>query len=233
MVTRRKRSQSATLGDLTVGVVATDLRSTTIEASETVGSVVDQLVASGGRALVAGSEVVRHDPTAAIERASSGTADAIEVLASSEWRPSAKPSAVGRRVSDVGFDDATGIWGDQRIREVVDYGAQATLDEGLALIDAPARFAEAATALVAAGAHLVVHLTGDGIPSGHPVVPVLKLSGNEETVVSLPDAIDANAAAVKPPKIVESICDVASGVETSAERHGLAPFAISRVGPSM
>ena len=45
-------------------------------------------------------------------------------------------------------------------------------------------------ALAAAGCQVILFSTGIGAPQGFPFVPVLKISGNEKTVVNLPDFID-------------------------------------------
>jgi altronate dehydratase large subunit len=101
------------------------------------------------------------------------------------------------------------------------------------LVDAPARFEEAATGLAAAGAGLVVHVTGEGVPSGHPLVPVVKVSGDAETVAALPDDIDVDATATDANELLERVLAVADGDASCAEVHGLTEFAITRVGPSM
>ncbi|MFC6730753.1 altronate dehydratase, partial [Natronoarchaeum mannanilyticum] len=92
---------------------------------------------------------------------------------------------------------------------------------------------EAATALAAAGASVVVHVTADGVPTGHPVVPVLKVTGDGATAEALADDIDLDARAADADAVLDELVRVAGGERTASEDHGLTSFAISRVGPSL
>ena len=94
-------------------------------------------------------------------------------------------------------------------------------------------FEETATALAAAGAQVVVHGTADGIPTGHPVVPVLKATGDPGTAAALADDVDVDAATADEGALLDAVLDVASGTPTAAEGHGLTAFAVSRSGPSL
>lgn len=76
-------------------------------------------------------------------------------------------------------------------------------------------------------------MTGDGVPTGHPLVPVLKVCGDSETLAALPADIDIDARTVTPVELTESVLAVANGKWTSPEYHGVTEFAITRVGPSM
>lgn len=223
----------ASLGDLTVGIVSSDLRDSTVEtAAPLVGEFARTVVSAGGRVVVAGNERFAAHP----EETRGAAADAVpgieDFLDRHRNRP-ARASTVYANALERGFDDATRICGDLLIREFVSYGRAAAHDCGLAVVDAPSRFEEAATGLAAAGAHVVVHVTGEGVPSGHPVVPVLKVSADEDTLAALPDDIDVDATTATPAELTERVLAVANGERTSAERHGLTEFAITRVGPSM
>ncbi|MFB6138140.1 MAG: altronate dehydratase, partial [Halobacteriaceae archaeon] len=150
------------------------------------------------------------------------------------------PVRTGRvRRAAAGLDPETvaAQWGGGPIRDVVPYGAVADHDAGVAVVDAPASFAEAATGLAAAGAQVVVHATADGVPTGHPVVPVVKVSGDAETVAALPEDVDVDASpgADRDPAAAlrERVLAVADGEPAAAEAHGLSAFAITRVGPSV
>ena len=225
----------ATLDDLTVGIVSSDLdRSTREIADPIVGETVDALLDAGARVVVAGTERLAAHPDAAAAR---GATDAIteDIRAACE-RDAAQPGSaqrVARHAADAEFESILGTWGSARIDEFVPYGGRATLDEGLALIDAPSRFEEAATALAAAGASIIVHVTADGIPTGHPVVPVLKVTGDETTAEALAADIDIDARTVESAEILDELVRVAAGGSTAAEEHGLIKFAINRVGPSL
>ena len=225
---------SAGLGDLTVGVVASDLQPSTVETADPlVGELVEAVLAAGGRVLVAGVErFVAHPEAALAGTAEPARAEMESLLATHRDRP-ARATRVRREAGEHGFDALSREWGGHPIREVVDYGERASLDGGVGLVDAPARFEEAATGLAAAGASLVVHVTGEGVPAGHPVVPVLKMSGDPETVAALSEDIDVDATAAGPGDLRERLLGVAGGRPSRAEDHGLQGFAITRVGPSM
>lgn len=133
-------------------------------------------------------------------------------------RHRSEPARVGRvhrQAEDLSFEEASRAWGDHPVKELIEYGAQATHDSGLALVDTPSEFAAASTALAAAGAELVVHITSDGVPAGHPVVPVVKVTGNAETAAALPDDIDVDAGSDDPDALRRTVEDIASGSDSS------------------
>ncbi|WP_246308161.1 UxaA family hydrolase [Halorarum salinum] len=118
------------------------------------------------------------------------------------------------------------------MRDVVEYGETATHESGLAVVDAHSQFAEAATALAAAGAQVIVHVTDEGVPTGHPVAPVVKVTGNGATHEALETDMDVDATATSASELLEYVVRVPCGGQSCAERHGLSDFAITRVGPS-
>ncbi|MFB6106360.1 MAG: UxaA family hydrolase [Halobacteriaceae archaeon] len=226
--------RAATLGDLTVGVVTSDADPTSVETADPlVGEFVRSVVDAGGRVLAAGTERVVPHREAALEAATDGAADDLATLIDEQSQYPARTTRVGREAAETSFESVTRAWGGLPVRDVVPYGAVASHDRGLALVDAPSRFEEAATGLVAAGAQVVVHVTADGIPSGHPVAPVVKVSGDESTVAALPDDIDVDATAADAATLRETVRRVADGDPSAADRHGLTEFAITRVGPSL
>jgi altronate dehydratase large subunit len=137
-----------------------------------------------------------------------------------------------RRAADESFDSVVGTWGDAPVDEFVPYGARPSVQEGLVVVDAPSRFEEVTTALAAAGASIVVHVTAEGVPTGHPVVPALKVTGDGDTAEALADDIDVDAGSATSDALLNELRRVAEGGATAAERHGLTKFAINRVGPS-
>ncbi|QLH84263.1 UxaA family hydrolase [Halosimplex pelagicum] len=226
---------TADLSDLTVGVVSGDLAESTRETADPlVGAVVDELVDAGARVVAAGSERAVAHPEAAVERAASdGAAAALRDLAARHRDQPARASRVGREAREREFEAVTRAWGEAPVRAALDYGERATHEEGLAVVDAPSRFAEAATGLVAAGAQVVVHVTGEGVATGHPVAPVVKVSGDPETLAAVGDDIDVDATAAEPEDLLARLRAVAGGERVRAEDHGLVSSAITRVGPSM
>ncbi|WP_231187922.1 UxaA family hydrolase [Haladaptatus sp. DYF46] len=228
------RERSISLGDLTVGVVSSDLRESTREtAGPLVGEAIDELVGMGARVVVAGTERVLAHPEAARARTASGANARLDGLLSRHRNQPPRATRVGMRAASLDFEEITREWGAEDIGEVVEYGSASSLDSGLAILDAPSRFEEAATGLVAAGSELILHLTADGIPAGHPTVPVLKISGEESTVGALADDIDVDATTATSEDLLSSIRTVADGHPCAVDEHGLTEFAITRIGPSM
>jgi altronate dehydratase large subunit len=223
-----------TLGDLTVGIVSSDLsESTTVDADPVVGTAVDALIEAGAAVLVAGSERLASHGDAAISRAATPevAASVREAIDRYTERPGNAPR-IRRRAGELSFDKVVGTWGEADIAEFVHYGSRATIENGFAVVDSPSRFEEAATALVAAGASIVVHITAEGVPTGHPVVPVVKMTGDDTTADVLADDMDINVRNATPATVLDELRRVADGEPSAAERHGLTKFAISRTGPS-
>ena len=226
---------SANLGDLTVGIVSSDLRDSTIEeADPLVGRLAESVVEAGGRVVVAGSErLTTNSKAATAAAANNGVVDSLNALFARHRDYPAKATRIAAEASEMTFDDTTQSWGNLPISEVVDYGDQVTVDSGLVTLDAPSRFEEAATGLAAAGVQVIIHVTADGIPAGHPIVPVMKVSGNADTVAVLSEDIDVDATSTDSTALCEQVLAVADGESCCAEKHGLTQFAITRVGPSM
>ncbi|QOS13741.1 putative hydro-lyase (homolog to altronate dehydratase) (plasmid) [Haloferax gibbonsii] len=224
----------ATLGDLTVGVVVDDLAdSTRRHAYPLVAELVERVASAGGRVVVAGNERFAAHPEEIRSLVGDAAADR---LLDAAGRP-ARATRVGTEAAARGFAAATGFIGDAPVAGVAAYGERvgdgdAAGEGGVTLLDAPSRVEEAATGLAAAGAHLVLHVTGQGTPAGHPVVPVVKLSGDADTLAAVPDDIDLDARDADADDLESLLLGVADGDRTCAERHGLTEFAIARAGPS-
>lgn len=227
-------TQSVGLGDLTVGIVASDLSESTIStAAPHVAGFVDDVIGAGGRVVAAGNEPLLADPGAALEAFAPDARDDAAALLDHVRSQPAKVGRVRRQAEELSFAEATRAWGEYPIQALIEYGARATHDSGLAVVDSSSEFASASTALAAAGAEIVVHITSDGVPAGHPIVPVIKVTGNEDTAAALPDDIDVDAASADADSLRRVVEDVATGADSAPERHGLTTFAIDRVGPSM
>lgn len=235
--TVRDDRTSADLGDLTIGIVSSDLRASTIERGEPlVGILVDRIVDAGGRVLVVDVErLVPHATEAVGLTTDDETADDLEATVEQHRTLPPRRTGTRARARERSFDELSQLWAGRPIREVVSYGGSPTVDAGVVLVDAPGGFAEAATGLAAAGAHLIVHATADGISTGHPIVPVVTVTGSEETYEALKSDIDvyANGSASTSSPLLETVQRVLDGESTRSERHGLSEFAITRVGPSM
>ena len=226
--------RSTTLSELTIGVVSSDLADSTRDAADPlVGAAVDRLLNAGARVVVAGSERLAPHADKVIERAKqSKVAAALQEAANHHADRPGNVREVARRSAEFDFDTVVGTWGSAPVDEFVPYGGRASVTDGLVVTDAPSRFAEAATALAAAGASIIIHVTAEGIPTGHPVVPVVKVTADDATAEVLEDDIDVNARHATPTELLKVLYQTADGVPTAAERHGLTQFAIGRSGPS-
>lgn len=226
---------TATPSDLTVGVVSSDLdESTRAIADPTVGTAVDAMVDAGANVVIAGTErLAPHTESAADRAEEPSVANSIREIGERQKGRPGDVRRITRHAADAPFDELVGAWGSTDVGEVIPYGAAASTGDGLTLVDSPSRFEEAATALAAAGASVILHVTADGEPTGHPVVPVLKVTGNEDTMESLGTDIDVDANEADVGAVLDEIVRVADGGLTASEDHGITAFAISRSGPSM
>lgn len=109
--------------------------------------------------------------------------------------------------------------GTSPVVDVLDY-TQPVVINGLNLLCTPGNDVESTTGLAASGANIIVFTTGLGTPTGNPVVPVIKLSSNNELSLRMRDIIDVNAGTIisgedsietKGEEILEYIIKVASG----------------------
>lgn len=85
--------------------------------------------------------------------------------------------------------------GSSPIVAVCDY-AEPAPERGLSLVCAPGNDVESVTALVGAGANLVVFTTGLGTPTGNPIVPVLKVASHSALARRAPELIDFDCGPV-------------------------------------
>lgn len=131
--------------------------------------------------------------------------------------------------------------GTRPLRGVLDYG-QAPAGAGLHFMDAPAPAVENLTAFAAAGCQLIFFGTGVGNPIGNMVTPTVKVSGNVNTLRTMPENIDFDASSILETSArVSDVGDalyayaieVASGTRTSAELLDVRETAISRFAPTI
>ncbi len=130
--------------------------------------------------------------------------------------------------------------GQATITEVLEYGRQSTRP-GLAVLNAPGNDAVSATALVAAGATVLLFTTGRGTPLGCPV-PTVKISSNSEIARRKPQWIDFDAGSLLDgalrehlaDALFELVLDVASGRRLARnEEHGYRDIAIWKTGVTL
>lgn len=132
--------------------------------------------------------------------------------------------------------------GQAPISEVLDYGSSATPQQGgISLIYAPGNDGVSATALTAAGAHMILFTTGRGTPLGLPV-PTIKISTNSSLSERKGSWIDFNAGQLLEgcdreelkQELVKKILAVASGMQlTRNEINGYREITIWKEGVTL
>jgi altronate dehydratase large subunit len=123
-----------------------------------------------------------------------------------------------------------------RLEEVVPYAGRITRP-GLTVMDTPGLDVESVTGMVGGGAQLVLFTTGLGTPTGNPIAPVIKITGNARTAETMADNTDIDVSGIlthaesfesAAARVFEEMCEVASGRPAAAERLGHREFAIHR-----
>lgn len=126
------------------------------------------------------------------------------------------------------------------LEDVVGYAAPIAR-KGLSVMDTPGLDVEAVTGMVAGGAQVVVFTTGLGTPTGNPIAPVIKITGNARTARMMSDNLDLDVSGIiddtesmdgAADRLFECVLQTASGTLTAAERLGHREFAIHRRNPT-
>ena len=127
--------------------------------------------------------------------------------------------------------------GSAPIVDVIGYG-EAVSKKGLNMLDGPGNDLVSATALTAAGAHMVLFTTGRGTPFGAPA-PTLKISTNTPLAAKKSGWIDFNAGTVadgtctlteSADALMDTVLAVASGKLTRTEEQGFREISIFKDG---
>jgi altronate hydrolase len=85
--------------------------------------------------------------------------------------------------------------GSAPVADVLDYPEPCT-KSGLNLLCTPGSDIESVTALVGAGANIVLFTTGMGTPTGNPIAPTIKLSSNTQLYKKMSDIIDIDCGSI-------------------------------------
>lgn len=127
--------------------------------------------------------------------------------------------------------------GHRDVTEVYDYAKQVE-EKGLVIMDTPGNDPSSVAGMVAGGAQIVVFSTGRGTPTGNPISPVIKITGNKITFANMEDNIDIDASPLiygtktlteLGDELLKEVNDVANGKLTKAESLGYTEMAIARV----
>jgi altronate dehydratase large subunit len=126
------------------------------------------------------------------------------------------------------------------LADVVPYSSRISR-KGLTVMDTPGLDVESVTGMVGGGAQVVVFTTGLGTPTGNPIAPVIKITGNARTAQTMADNTDLDVSGVlehaesmdeAAERLLAEIVTVCSGKATAAERLGHREFAIHRRNPT-
>lgn len=123
------------------------------------------------------------------------------------------------------------------IMDVIGYG-DPVVTKGLNMLYGPGNDLVSATAMTAAGAHLILFSTGRGTPFSAPA-PTLKISTNTPLAQKKSGWIDFNTGVIADGEktideaakdLLDLVIRVASGEQTKAEKHGFREISIFKDG---
>lgn len=219
-----------------------------LAANPAVGNLADRLVAEGGSAILSelnellGTEkfLARRAVSPEVARKIYDAVYGIEDVLRSGIDPDL-PAKRNHLISRGNFDGGVssivekalgGVHksGTSPIVDVIEYSAAPPAGEhGLFLMNYESHDGEVVTGMIGCGVQLVAFTTGRGNPTGFPIAPVLKITGNAKTYASMAENFDFDASPIISQGVsVEEMGEelfqlairVASGELTSAERIG-------------
>ncbi|PYR88383.1 MAG: hypothetical protein DMF84_28260 [Acidobacteria bacterium] len=227
-----------------------------LAANPALGRVADRLVDSGGTAVLGEiAEIMGAEHLLAARATSPDTgAQLIQIISRVEGEARAlgldirgtQPSPGNIRGGLTTIEEkslgATHKGGERTpLSDVVPYSGRITR-RGLTVMDTPGLDVESVTGMVGGGAQVVVFTTGLGTPTGNPIAPVIKITGNARTAVSMADNLDLDVSgilddretlAAAGDRLFAEVIDVCSGKLTATERLGHKEFAIHRRNPTI
>ncbi|HEX9015006.1 MAG TPA: UxaA family hydrolase [Chloroflexota bacterium] len=217
-----------------------------IVANPAVGIAADMVVAAGGTVMISEvTELLGVEDLFAARAATPEIAEQIYrviALSESQLTRQSENDSSGRRRALISTGNIQGGLstivekslggarkaGSSRIVGVLKYGETYT-KRGLHLMDTPGHDAQSTTGMVAGGCQVVLFTTGRGTPTGHPIAPVIKITGNSYTFDRMRDNLDVNTGQVidgtitlrqAGEEIFDEVLAVADGKQTRAELLG-------------
>jgi altronate dehydratase large subunit len=227
-----------------------------LASNPTLGRVTDRLVALGGSAVLGEiAEIMGAEHILASRATHEGTATKlIQIITRVETEARAlgldirgtQPSPGNIRGGLTTIEEkslgATHKGGERApLEDVVPYAGQ-ICRKGLTVMDTPGLDVESVTGMVGGGAQVVVFTTGLGTPTGNPIAPVIKITGNARTARQMADNIDLDVSGIMDDsetldaaagRLFDEVLAVASGRLAVAETLGHREFAIHRRNPTI
>ena len=219
-----------------------------LAANPAVGSMVDRLVAQGGSAILSElNELLGTEDILARRAVSPEVArkvyDAIygieDVLRSGidPDLPAKRNHLISRGnfaggVSSIVEKALGGVHksGTSPIVDVIEYACPPSAGQhGLFLMDYESHDGEVVTGMIGCGAQMIAFTTGRGNPTGFPIAPVLKITGNARTYAGMAENFDFDASPIisqgisveeMGAELLQMVIRAASGEMTAAERFG-------------
>ncbi|BBA52649.1 hypothetical protein FV113G1_30000 [Fusobacterium varium] len=123
------------------------------------------------------------------------------------------------------------------IQDVIDY-AKSIEEKGLIIMDTPGNDPSSIAGMIAGGAQIILFTSGRGTPTGNPIAPVIKITGNRITYENMEDNIDVDASHViygpesleeLGEKLLKEVIEVASGKLVKAEILGFIETSVMRI----
>lgn len=127
--------------------------------------------------------------------------------------------------------------GTSPVNAVYDYSNQLKTGEGLVIMDTPGNDPSSVAGMIAGGCQIVVFTTGRGTPTGNPIAPVFKITGNRETYQTMQDNLDFDASRLiyeditqdeLAEELLDQVIDSCNGKLTKSEVLGYHELAIQR-----
>ncbi|QNB46941.1 altronate dehydratase [Thermanaerosceptrum fracticalcis] len=131
--------------------------------------------------------------------------------------------------------------GTSKFQEILDYGERPS-KKGLVVMDTPGHDVESLTGMAAGGSQVSIFTTGRGTPTGHPICPIIKVTGNPQTWERMGDDMDINASTVIMGRetladveehLFRYLVEVINGRLARAEVMGHREFGITRLSMSL
>ena len=244
------------LAKLTLGLQCGGSDTTSgLASNPSIGVVTDRLVAAGGTAIISetseffgaehlfASRAASADVKARFMKETEGLeaaimAEGVDLRGANPTRDNIRGGLTTIEEKALG---AMAKAGKAPLQGVLGYGERPA-KAGLHFMAAPAPAVENITALAAGGCQLCLFSTGVGNPIGHPVMTVIKLSGNRNTIDTFSDNVDFDVTSVIEKgerldavggRLFDYMVAVASGELTTSEILDTRETAISRFGLSM